>query len=257
MATKKIIIANWKMYLNLQETLATANEFAKKFKDFSGSEAVICCAAPALAKVGEIIGKTPLKLGAQNVFWQDKGTYTGEISPTMLVELGCEYVIIGHSERRRYLSENYEMVHKKVKAVVNTEKLTPIICIGESWEEKKTDQRDFVLVDQLQQALSGVDVLGNQQIIIAYEPIWAISSGQGAGTAIEPTEAEYAHKIIKLTLNDMFGVEVVSNNFRIIYGGSIDSKSVKGFANLENIDGLLVGGASLKADEFFKIASSL
>ncbi|MEK7557813.1 MAG: triose-phosphate isomerase [Patescibacteria group bacterium] len=257
MATKKIIIANWKMYLNLQETLTTANEFAKKFKDFSGSEVVICCATPALAKVEEIIGKTPLKLGAQNVFWQDKGTYTGEISPTMLVELGCKYVIIGHSERRRYLSENYEMVHKKVKAVVNTEKLTPIICIGESWEEKRTDQRDFVLVDQLQQALSGVDVLGDQQIIIAYEPIWAISSGQGSGTAIEPAEAEYAHKIIKLTLNDMFGIEVVSNNFRIIYGGSIDSKSVKGFANLENIDGLLVGGASLKVDEFFKIASSL
>ncbi|MDO9399391.1 MAG: triose-phosphate isomerase [bacterium] len=256
MTTKKIIIANWKMYLNLQETLDTANEFAKKFKDFSSSEAVLCCTAPALAKVGEIISKTSLKLGAQNVFWQDKGTYTGEISPNMLVELGCEYVIIGHSERRRYLSENYEMVHKKVKAVVKTEKLTPIICIGESWEEKKTDQRDFVLVDQLQQALSGVDVLGNQQIIIAYEPIWAISSGKGTGSTIEPAEAEYAHKIIKLTLNDMFGIKAVSDNFRIIYGGSIDSQSVKGFANLENIDGLLVGGASLKADEFYKIASS-
>ncbi|MEK7202826.1 MAG: triose-phosphate isomerase [Patescibacteria group bacterium] len=257
MSSQKIIIANWKMYLNLQETLATANEFAKKFKNFSGCEVVICCVAPALAKVGEIISKTSLKLGGQNVFWQDKGTYTGEVSPNMLVELGCDYVIIGHSERRRYLLENYEMIHKKIKAVVKTEKLTPIVCIGESWEEKKTDQRDFVLVDQLQQALSGVDVLGNQQIIVAYEPIWAISSGKGTGVVIKPAEAEYAHKIIKLTLNDMFGMDVVNKNFRIIYGGSIDSKNVKGFVNLENIDGLLVGGASLDADEFKKIAESL
>jgi len=257
MSTKKIIIANWKMYLNLQETLVVANEFAKEFKNFSNGEAVICCTAPALAKVNEIISKTPLKLGGQNVFWEDKGVYTGEVSPVMLVELGCEYVIIGHSERRRYLLENYEMIHKKIKAVVKTEKLTPIVCIGESWEEKKTDKRDFVLVDQLQQALSGVDVLGNQQIIVAYEPIWAISSGKGTGTAIEPAEAEYAHKIIRLTLNDMFGMEVVNNNFRIIYGGSIDSKSVKDFVNLENMDGLLVGGASLEADEFYKIAKEI
>ncbi|MFH1233941.1 MAG: triose-phosphate isomerase [Patescibacteria group bacterium] len=257
MASQKIIIANWKMYLNLQETLATANEFAKKFKNFFGCEAVICCSTPALAKVGEIISKTSLKLGGQNVFWEDKGVYTGEVSPEMLVELGCSYVIIGHSERRRYLLENYEMIHKKIKAVVKTEKLTPIICIGESWEEKKTDKRDFVLVDQLQQALSGVDVLGDQQIIIAYEPIWAISSGKGTGDAIEPSEAEYAHKIIRLTLNDMFGMKVVNDNFRIIYGGSINSKSVKDFINLENLDGLLVGGASLEADEFYKIASIL
>jgi len=146
--------------------------------------------------------------------------------------------------------ENYEMIHKATKSVLDTEDLTPIVCIGENWDERKTDRRDFVLFDQLQQALSGLNIVGNQQIIIAYEPIWAI----GSGTSIEPSEAEYAHKIIKLTLNDMFGMKIVNNNFKIIYGGSINSKNVKGFADLDNLDGLLVGGASLDVEEFYKVA---
>jgi len=194
-----------------------------------------------------------LKLGAQNVFWEDRGAYTGEISADMLVEAGCQYVIIGHSERRNYLLENYEMIHKKVRAVIETEKLTPIVCIGETIEEKESNKRDFVLVEQLQQALSGIDVFGDQQIIVAYEPIWAI----GTGTAIEPAEAEYAHKIIRLALNDMFGMQVVSKNFKIIYGGSINAKNVKKFANLEDMDGLLIGGISLKAEEFFKVVKEI
>jgi triosephosphate isomerase len=171
----------------------------------------------------------------------------------MLSETGCRYVILGHSERRKYLSENYEIINKKVRAVIKNEKLTPIICIGESWEERKTERRDFVLVEQLEQALSGVEIFGEQRIIIAYEPIWAI----GTGTAIEPAEAEYAHKIIKLALNDIMGMRLVSQNFNIIYGGSINPKNVKSFANLENMDGLLVGGASLKVDEFYNVAKSI
>ena len=151
------------------------------------------------------------------------------------------------------------MIHKKVKAVLKTEKLTPVVCIGENFEERKTDRRDFVLVEQLQQALSGIDVFGGQKIIIAYEPSWAISTavGTATGTAIEPAEAEYAHKIIRLALNDMFGMRVISKNFKIIYGASIDAGNVKGFAKLENLDGLLVGGASLKAEEFYKIAKEI
>ena len=253
MAKKKYIIANWKMNLGLGETIALAKKFKKKFAGWSKGEVAICPMAPALSQVEQILKGSRLKLGAQNVFWEEKGAYTGEISANSLVEIGCQYVILGHSERRMHLLENYEMIHKKVVAAVRTEKLTPIVCIGENWKERKTDRRDFILVEQLWQALSGIDVFGDQQIIIAYEPIWAI----GTGTAIKPDEAEYAHKIIKLSLNDMFGMQVASNNFKIVYGGSINPKNVKGFTNLENMDGLLVGGASLKVDDFFKVAKEI
>lgn len=253
MKLKKYIIANWKMNLNFSETLSAAKKFKKKFNGFKSGKVVVCPSALALKDAAKIFKGCGIALGAQNVFWEEKGSYTGEISPEMLVETGCEYVILGHSERRKYLSENYEMINKKARAAVKNEKLTPIICIGESFEERKTDRRDFVLVEQLEQALSGVEILGDQRIIIAYEPIWAI----GTGTAIEPSEAEYAHKIIKLALNDIVGMSTVSKNFNIIYGGSINSKNVASFSNLENMDGLLVGGASLRVDEFFKVAEEV
>lgn len=249
----KIVIANWKMKLGLAETLALAKKMKDKFKGFSGIETAVCPNFVSLTEVGKIIKGGSLKLGAQNVFWEDKGAYTGEVSSSMLREAGCEYVIVGHSERRKYLLENYEMIHQKFKAVLSVDGLTPIVCVGEEAEERKTDRRDFVLVDQLQQALGGINLLGDQQVIVAYEPIWAI----GSGVAIEPEEAEYAHKIIKISLRDMFGMKVVKNNFRIIYGGSISSKNVKEFANLEGVDGLLVGGASLDAEEFYKIAKAI
>ncbi len=253
MPNKKYIIANWKMNLGLGESLSLVKEFKKKFADFNQGEVVICPTLLALTETAKILEGSAIKLGAQNASWEDKGAYTGEVSAGMLAEAGCGYVILGHSERRKYLFENYEMIHKKVRAVLEIENLTPVVCIGESMEDKQSDKRDFVLVEQLQQALSGIDVFGERQIIVAYEPIWAI----GTGTAIEPAEAEYAHKIIKLALNDMFGMPVVNKNFRVIYGGSINEKNVGGFNNLENMDGLLVGGASLNADEFYKIAQAI
>jgi len=253
MPTKKYIIANWKMNLSLAQTIKLVREFKKKFSGFSQGEAVVCPSLLFLTEVAAILKGSAIKLGAQNVSWENKGAYTGEVSAGMLAEVGCQYVILGHSERRKYLLENYEMIHKKVRAVLEIENLTPIVCVGETMEEKKSDKRDFVLVEQLQQALSGIDVFGKQKIIVAYEPIWAI----GTGTAIAPAEAEYAHKIIKLALNDMFGMQVIKTNFNVIYGGSINAKNVKGFNNLENMDGLLVGGASLKAEEFYKVAKSI
>ncbi|MFH1428065.1 MAG: triose-phosphate isomerase [Patescibacteria group bacterium] len=246
----KIIIANWKMKLTLAESVDLAKKYKDKFKNFKQGEVVICPCFLVIDEISKLFRKTKLKVGAQNVFWEESGAYTGEISPNMLKAEGCSYVIVGHSERRKYLLENYEMIHQKVKAVLNIENMIPIVCIGEDTKDRKTDRRDFVLVDQLQQALGGIDILPNQQIIIAYEPIWAI----GSGVAIEPSEAEYAHKIIRLALNDLFEMKVVNENIRIIYGGSISSKNVKGFVGLENLDGLLVGGASLDVNEFFKIA---
>ena len=253
MLNKKIIIANWKMNFGLGDTLDLIKKFKKKFAGFKKGEVVVCPTTLSLSQVSLILSGSRIKFGAQNVFWEESGSYTGETSADSLAEIGCRYVILGHSERRTYLLENYEMIHKKILAVLKTEKITPIICIGESWKERKTERRDFVLVEQLWQALSSVDIFGNQQMIIAYEPIWAI----GTGMAIEPSEAEYAHKIIRLALNDMLGMQIASKNFRIIYGGSINPKNVRGFADLENMDGLLVGGASLKVDDFYKVVKEI
>lgn len=250
---EKIIIANWKMKLGIEDTLKLAKKIKTKFKEIKDAELVLCPNFLAMLEVKKILKGSSIKLGAQDVFWENVGAFTGEVSAKMLEEAGCQYVIIGHSERRKFLMENYEMIHKEINAVLATEDLIPVICIGENWDERKTDRRDFVLFDQLQQALSGLDIVGNRQIIIAYEPIWAI----GSGTAIEPNEAEYAHKIIRLTLNDMFGMKIVKNNFKIIYGGSINSKNVKGFIGLDNIDGMLVGGASLDEAEFYKVVKSI
>lgn len=251
--TDKIVIANWKMKLTLAQSLKLAKAMKSKFKNFKQGTVALCPNFLALREVGEVIKGSPLQLGAQNVFWEEYGAYTGEISANMLVDAGCRYVVVGHSERREYQLENYEMIHKKIKAVLDADGLVPIVCIGENTNERKTDRRDFILVHQLQQALGGVNLLEGERVIIAYEPIWAI----GSGVAIEPAEAEYAHKIIKLTLNDLFGPQLAAKNFRIVYGGSISSKNVKGFVDLENTDGLLVGGASLDAEEFYKVAKEM
>lgn len=146
------------------------------------------------------------------------------------------------------------MIHQKVRAVLDTPGLIPVVCIGEENEDRKTDRRDFVLLNQLQQALGGIDIVAaGKEIIIAYEPVWAI----GSGTVIEPSEVTYAHKIIKLALDDMFGMKTVMDGFRIVYGGSVSPSNVSQFSGLENMDGLLVGGASLDAADFRKICDGI
>ncbi|MEI7498265.1 MAG: triose-phosphate isomerase [Candidatus Falkowbacteria bacterium] len=249
----KVVIANWKMKLSLAETLVLTKQMKEVFAGFKGGQIAVAPNFLSLLEAKKILKGSNVGLAAQDVFWEEKGAFTGEIAASMLAEVGCNYAIIGHSERRKYLLENYEMIHQKLKAILNLDGITPVVCLGENDDERKTDRRDFVLVHQLQQSLGGINLLANQQVILAYEPIWAI----GSGIALDPEEAVYAHKIIKLTLNDMFGPQAASRNFRIIYGGSISSKNVKGFIDLENIDGLLVGGASLDAKEFYKVAKAM
>ncbi|PLX27169.1 triose-phosphate isomerase [Candidatus Parcubacteria bacterium] len=252
MSKEKIIIANWKMKISLSESKQLAQDLIDPLKEIKGIEIAVAPNFLSVCDVADILKDTSLKICSQDAFWEQQGAYTGEISPQLLKEAGCEFIIIGHSERRKFMMENYEMIHKKTKLVLETEGVTPVVCIGENWDERKTDRRDFVLFDQLQQALGGLKFGQGDRIIVAYEPIWAI----GSGTAIEPAEAEYAHKVIRLTLNDMFGKDVVDENFQIIYGGSINSSNVVGFLGLENIDGMLVGGASLNAEEFAKVIKS-
>lgn len=239
------------MKLGLAETIKLSLEMKEKFQYLKSGEIVVCPNFISLLPVRKELQGSRIKLGAQDAFWEARGAYTGEISPDLLVEAGCEYVIIGHSERRQYLLLNYELIHKELRAVLDT-KLTPILCIGETADDKKAGRGDKVIFEQLQQALTGIEIIDDQQMVIAYEPIWAI----GTGNVITPKEAAYAHKIIRLTINDMFGMHIANNNFRIVYGGSVAADNAHEFLNIENIDGLLVGGASLKADEFFKIAKT-
>ncbi len=252
----KIILGNWKMKKDYKTSVEDGAKFLEKFKDFNNpdKEVAICPNFLALPEIKKILAGSPLKVGAQDVFWESQGSYTGELSPASLSQAGADYVIIGHSERRKYLLENYSMIHQKVRAVLEVPNLTPVVCIGEENEDRKTDRRDFVLLNQLQQSLGGIDIVASgKKIVVAYEPVWAI----GSGTVIEPDEVTYAHKIIKLALDDMFGMKTVMDSFKIIYGGSVTSANVSQFSNLENMDGLLVGGASLDHEEFRKICDGI
>jgi len=253
MEKKKIVIANWKMKLNVKDSLELAQKYAETITEIADKEVAVCPSEIVLTEIKNIIKDSPVKLGAQNVFWEDAGSYTGEISASMLQEVGCEYAIIGHSERRENLLENYEMIHQKIKAILDHSQIIPVLCVGESLKDKELEKQDYVIIEQLQQSFSGVKLLPNQQVIVAYEPIWAIGTGQ----VIKPQDAENMHEIIIAALVDLFGVDIVKNQFRIIYGGSVNNKNAKDFKALDNIDGFLVGGASLKAEEFLEIIKAL
>ncbi len=247
---RKIIIANWKMNLGVNESIELAKVYRAKFKKIKNVQIAIAANFLALPQISKILKGTNILLGAQDVFWENKGAYTGEISPKMLKEVGCKFSLIGHSERREYLLENYEMIHKKIKAMLKVN-LIPVVCVGERKKEREQDKQDYIIVDQLKQALSGIDLIGNQLVVISYEPIWAI----GTGLTIKSDQAEYIDKIIKITLNELVGFERAEKNVKILYGGSINNENIKKFTPLKGIDGLLIGGASLKINEFIKIVN--
>lgn len=249
----KIVIANWKMELGFKESLALASKMRDVFRDFSKNEVVICPDFVSLSEIGVELKESSVKLGAQDVFWEEKGAYTGEISTRELEEVGCKYVIIGHSERREYLKEDYSLINKELKNLVKNSNLTPILCIGEKKEAREANKVKDVLSDQLKQALEGVFLKGDEQIIIAYEPLWAI----GSGLIIEAKDLDEVNKIIVQTITEIFGDKIVKRNFLKIYGGSVNSENVGDFVKIGDLDGLLVGGASLDSDEFYKIADKI
>lgn len=246
---KKITVGNWKMNLSLADSLTLAKNYGKEFKDFSGT-AVACPSLLALDGVSKVLLDSPLKLGAQNVFWQPIGAYTGEVSPNDLKNCGCVYVIIGHSERRQWLGETDQMVNQKAKAALAAG-LTPIICIGETLQQKEQDERENVLINQLRQALEGLSLNSNQQLVIAYEPIWAI----GTGWAITTQDADEVHGFIKAYLRKLVN-SAAESNLHLLYGGSVTANNAPELARLASVDGALVGGASLNAGEFLRIAQA-
>jgi len=245
------------MNLTVSETEDLTEKLSQGLRTFVNEqmEIILCPSFPALDNLSAILQKenpADLKIGAQDVFWEEKGAFTGEVSVKMLKEVDCGYVIVGHSERRKNLGETDEMVNKKVKILLEND-IVPIVCVGETFEERQKGIRDVVVAREVTAAMDGIKLFGNKKVVIAYEPVWVIGTGQ----AVEPEDAEHSHRMIREALLEIFSVDIVEKHFQIIYGGSVDSKNIKDFVERENIDGVLVGGASLKVEEFVKMIKEI
>jgi len=242
-----IIAGNWKMYKTVRESVDFVRELAPMMASFHSVERVVCPTYVALSAVAEALKGSEIKVGAQNVHWEAQGAFTSQISPTMLQGL-VEYVIVGHSEARAYLCESDEMVNKKVKAAL-AYGLKPIIAVGESLQQNEAGQTGQVVSGQVRAALSGVDAANTANIVLAYEPIWAIGTGKNAS-------GELANSIIggsiRATLAELYG-NAIAQSVRIQYGGSVKPENMAEYMSQPDIDGALVGGASLKADTFTEL----
>ncbi len=249
MNRKPFIAGNWKMHKTIAEAVSLVNAILLNLPDPQEIEVAVAPPFTALAAVAEAIKDTPLKLSAQNLFWKKEGAYTGEISPLMLKDVGCEYVIIGHSERRQYFGETDEMINKKVKAALAFG-LKPILCVGERLEEREEGKTFEVVKRQL---LGGLAELTPEEVLkttIAYEPVWAIGTGKTAS----PTQAQEVHAFLRNLLTKNWSKEI-AQKVRILYGGSIKPENIKVLMQEEDVDGGLVGGASLKAESFVRICN--
>ncbi|MFA6271871.1 MAG: triose-phosphate isomerase [Patescibacteria group bacterium] len=245
------VIGNWKMNLTPYESETIAKKVVAGLPpEGLPVEIGICPSYPAMERVQRVIAKTSISLGSQNMFWKEDGSYTGEVSVRMLKDMGCHYVILGHSERRIHLCETDVEINKKVKLALQYG-LVPIICVGEKYEERQDGKRDIVIMNEIANALKGIDCFN--QLIIAYEPVWVI----GRGEAIDPNEAHSAIGLIKYTLKDIYPQKTIDEKIRILYGGSVDDKNITDFVDNENIHGVLVGGSSLKPEVFIGMIYNL
>ncbi len=239
-----LIAANWKMNTKVDEAVALVGKTIEALDKIKDVEKVVCPPFVSLAVIAEIVKDSSIKLGAQNMHFEDKGAYTGEVSPIMLAGL-CQFVIIGHSERRQYFNETDEIINKKLKAALKY-KIKPILCIGEKLEENEAGMTAEVVSRQLESALTYVVNLSGT--IIAYEPVWAIGSGRSA-------TGEQANKtigLIRRKIADLYD-KAAAQNIRLLYGGSVTADNIAEFIKQPEIDGALVGGASLKAEQFINI----
>jgi len=242
---KPIISANWKMNKTISEAVSFCDEFIPLVRGVNDVEIIIAPPYTALQSVIERCRGTNILISAQNLFYEEKGAYTGEISPVMLKDIGCEYSIIGHSERRQYFGETNEIINKKLKAALKVG-LRVILCIGETLEERNSGRTFDVLDSQIKGALEGI---GLDNVVIAYEPVWAI----GTGVTATPLQAEEAHQRIRALLREIYGSR--AEEIRILYGGSVTPENIDSLMTEPDIDGALVGGASLKPESFAKIVN--
>ena len=243
---KKVIAGNWKMNMLPDEAIAFIEQIAPMVKD-TKNEVILCVPYTDLFYSLLNAQNTNIKIGAQNMHWEEKGAYTGEVSGKMLKSIGVEYVIIGHSERRQYFAETDETVNKKVKAALANE-LKPIVCVGETLEQREAGTAEEIITKQTELALEGLSKEQVKATILAYEPIWAIGTGKTATSE----DANNSIKAIRNKVAEIYGQEI-ADEVIILYGGSVKAENAKELFSTSDIDGGLVGGASLKVDEFSKI----
>ena len=245
-----LVAANWKMNKTVEEARTLVYAMSARLREIKGVEKVLCPPFPALLAVHALLEGSDLGLGAQNMYWEEKGAFTGEVSPLMVKEL-CQYVIIGHSERRAYFGETDETVNKKIRAAQKFD-LTPIFCVGETLEQYESKRTAEVVDRQIRLGLAEVDATFAPRIVVAYEPVWAI----GTGKASSPENAnEVVGKVIRSALNGLFGGST-AQAIRVLYGGSVTGANAAEFFGQSEIDGALVGGASLKPDDFLAITQA-
>lgn len=243
---RPMIAANWKMHKSVAEAVALASELKNAFPEPGDRDIVIAPPFTALGAVGEVLRGSPVSLAAQNMHWEEKGAYTGEISSAMLLDVGCTFVILGHSERRALFGETDRVINRKVKAALGGG-LRPIFCIGETLEQRQSGATFAVLEEQIKEGLNNIDSSDIRLVTFAYEPVWAIGTGETA----TPGQAQEAHRFIREMLVSLWGEEV--SPVVIMYGGSVNPGNIKSLMDQPDINGALVGGASLQFEPFADI----
>jgi triosephosphate isomerase len=244
---KKFVAGNWKMFTNSTTARQLAEAVVRGVGDENRVTVAVCPPAPYLTLVGASLKGSPVALGAQNCYHEKEGAFTGEVSPAMLVDVGCRYVILGHSERRHKLGESDAFINRKVHAALAAG-LQVILCLGETLEERQADRTEAVLESQLTGSLAGLDAAALRHVVLAYEPVWAIGTGHNA----TPEQAEQAHAFIRGRIRQRFGEESASA-LPIQYGGSVKPDNAATLFRQADVDGGLIGGASLHADQFLAI----
>ena len=243
---RPVIAGNWKMYLTLEQATILTQQLRRSCET-NGADVVVCPPFTSLSTVGQLLKGSRISLGAQDVFWEMEGAFTGEISPPMLANIGCTYVIVGHSERRTHFGETDQIVRRKLVAAIRNA-LTPIVCIGETLAERDANRTFEVLTRQLDGALNGLPADDCAKVILAYEPVWAIGTGRNA----TPEQAQEAQAFIRQWLAKQVRGDV-AEALRIQYGGSVNVANAESLLAQPDVDGALIGGASLKADAFAAI----
>lgn len=244
---KKFIAGNWKMYKTLKDGQDLVNNLKRDLYEVQGVDIAVCPPFTLLSELADMLESSNIGLGGQDLYWEDEGAFTGEVSARMLKDIGCAYVIIGHSERRQYFGETNDTVNKKLKAALKNG-LTPIVCVGESLKDREAGRTFAVLDDHVNNGLAGLSKEDGGKLVIAYEPVWAIGTGKTATSE----QAQEAHKYIRGLLSKLFGNET-AETIRIQYGGSVKPENAASLMSMPDVDGALVGGASLKAESFAEI----
>lgn len=244
-----VIAGNWKLFKTISESVALVNELKPLVANSQGVEIVVAPVFTSLSRVSDAIEGSGIHLAAQDCYWEEEGAFTGEVAPKLLKDAGCSHVIIGHSERRQYFGETDLTVNRKAKAAIAAG-LTAIVCIGETLQERESENTFTVIEKQITGSLTGLAENDFSRVVIAYEPVWAIGTGKTASDA----QAQEVHAFIRQLVSRLCG-QAVADSVRILYGGSVKPDNVKGLMAQADIDGALVGGASLKAESFAAIAT--